>query len=136
MTTWLGGLYNKAIFVWIFIYRNETFILDILGPTRKILVAGSVPTENLPKKSHEIEKPERRPLIRIPLEETSTSSTSALSVLGIAEGDALETLDVDSLAPWISEKMGNSDTKFKLWDGVHSIGVYCVCLQLATSSET
>jgi hypothetical protein len=53
-------------------------IFSLLG-ARKTLITGSIPTENLPKKSHEAPKHERRSLVRYTrsaVEEPMTSSQS------------------------------------------------------------
>jgi hypothetical protein len=97
-----------------------------LDPKRKILVTGSVPTENLPKRSHEIETKERRTLVRTPLLAEVKPSTSALSSLSL-----LEQLDEESFAPWESEKMENGNMQFKWCDGVHSIAKYTVSVNSA-----
>ena len=96
-----------------------------LDPTRKILVTGSVPTENLPKRSHEIEKKERRPLVRSSVESEDVPSTSS-SLLNLSAEDALKQLKVEPVAPWVSEKQENGEVDFKLWDGVHGIAKYAV----------
>ena len=43
---------------------NYSFMtyFQFVDPTRKTLETGSVPTENLPTKSHEVEKKKRRTL--------------------------------------------------------------------------
>ena len=97
---------------------------NILDPTRKVLVTGSVPTENLPKKSFEVEKSERRPLVRHSPAETSASSST--SVFDIAQQDVLGKLDEKSLAPWVSDRKENGNLELMLWDGVHSIAKYTV----------
>ena len=96
-----------------------------LDPTRKILVTGSVPTENLPKRSHEIEKKERRPLLRSSVKSEDVPSTSS-SLLSLSAEDALKQLKVESVALWVSEKQENGEVYFKLWDGVHGIAKYAV----------
>jgi hypothetical protein len=71
-----------------------------LDPKRKILVTGRVPTENLPKRSHEIEIKERRTLVRTPLmaEDKASTSASSLSLIDIVQGhDAPEHLDESRL---------------------------------------
>ena len=88
-----------------------------------MLLAG-FPTENLPKRSHEIEKKERRTQVRTPLmaeDKPSTSASSSLSLIDIVQG--YDVLDEESLAAWESEKMENGDMymEFMLCDGVHSI---------------
>ena len=80
-----------------------------LDPTRKILVTGSVPTENLPKRSHEIEKKERRPLVRSSVESEDVPSTSSSLLNYLSAEDALKQLKVEPVAPWVSEKQENGE---------------------------
>ena len=55
-------------------------------------------------------------------------STSS-SLLNIATTEQLlEQLDVQSVAPWVSEKLESGEIQFKLWDSVHSIAKYTVNL--------
>jgi hypothetical protein len=98
-----------------------------------MFVTGSVPTENLPKRSHEIDIKERRTLVRTPLVAEDKPSTSASSSLfDVVQGhDVLEQLDEESFAPWESEKMENGNMEFKLCDGVHSIAKYTVSVNSA-----
>ena len=81
--------------------------------------------ENLPKRSHEIEKKERRPLVRSSVESEDVPSTSS-SLLNLSAEDALKQLKVEPVAPWVSEKQENGEVDFKLWDGVHGIAKYAV----------
>ena len=42
----------------------------------------------------------------------------------------LQQLDVQSIAPWVSEKLENGEVELRLWDGVHSIAKYAVDVNL------
>ena len=67
------------------------YISDSLGPSCKILVTGSVPTENLSIKSYDTERKERRALVRsdLPIKRkeppTKVSITSLLKELDKAK---------------------------------------------------
>ncbi len=59
-------------------------------------------------------------------------STSS-SVLNVATVDVLEQLDVQSVAPWVLDRLQDGEIKLNLWDGVHSIAKYT--LDVNTSLE-
>ena len=67
-------------------------------------------------------------MVRNPLATEGIPSTSS-SLLSIES--VLEQLDVQSIAPWVSEKLENGEVGFKWWDGVHSIAKYSVDVDTA-----
>ena len=53
---------------------NIKIAFNNVDPKRKILVTGSIPTENLPTKSHDVvSKKERRTLVRVNVEDMPSS---------------------------------------------------------------
>ena len=59
-----------------------------------MLVTGSIPTENLPTKSHDVHKKERRTLVRISEENMQSSSSDTLHLLTTSIAGLLMDLDV------------------------------------------
>ena len=102
------------------------------------MVTGSVPTENLPEKSHEAHKRERRPLVRkadtsadtAVVEKPSTSSQSEPQFSDIQ--DFARQLEQKIIQPWQIEKSYEGEIRIELHDKIHSIPKYTVvvCLSL------
>ena len=59
---------------------NIKIAFNNVDPKRKILVTGTIPTENLPTKGHDVvSKKERRTLVRVNVEDMPSSSTASAS---------------------------------------------------------
>lgn len=98
-----------------------------------MLVTGSIPTENLPTKSHDVPKKERRTLIRVSEEDMPSSSSvdpSHLSV-NISMADLQKHLDEENIHPWEVDTAEHSSIEMELYDGIHSIAKYTVTINSA-----
>lgn len=89
------------------------------------MVTGSVPTENLPEKSHEITTPERRTLVRKVVDDIPSTSTAYSPPQQITSSfecliDQLEDKTTD---PW--------QVRVELFDDIHSIPKYTVVVDSA-----
>ena len=111
---------------------------NILGRTRKILVTGSIPTENLPEKKHDVSQPKRRTLVRknvgdMPSASSSTSPASSTSTTpALTSLECLvKRLNKKSIHPWQVDKSGESEVKMNFHDDVHSIPKYTVVVDSA-----
>ena len=97
------------------------------------MITGSVPTDNLPRKSHDVPKQERRTLVRTSVKDMPSTSTSSVSLHLPAPTDAdrikpwIEELDEETILPWKVEKC-EDNVKFELYDGIHSIAKYTVII--------
>ena len=100
-------------------------------------MTGSVPTENLPVKSHEKTKKVRRTLMRASVEETASSSTAS-TILSVSTIDEfLEHLHVDDEAifPWKVDKSKDDGVRIELYDNIHSIAKYTVTVDSVSYSK-
>ena len=111
------------------IYLSLYNIYLRVDPKRKILITGSVPTENLPTKSHEVPKAERRILVRPDIQPstsqeqpTSFEHTSAAGVSSIEELMA----DLNNMPMWKVEEMQDKEVSIKLFEEPYSIPKYTV----------
>ena len=90
-----------------------------------------MPTENLPKKSHEVFKTERRVLVR-PDVQPSTSqehSTSIEHTLPVGMSSIEELMaDLDSLRTWKVEELQDKEVSIKLFEQPFSIPKYTVII--------
>ena len=103
---------------------------------RKTLVTGSVPTENLPEKSHEAPKRERRPLVRKvdtpDIGEPSTSSQPGWSEPRFLNmEDFTMQLEQETIHPWKINKSYEGELRIELDDKIHSIPKYSVVVSLS-----
>ena len=89
------------------------------------MVTGSVPTENLPEKSHEAPKRERRPLVRnADIDQPSTSYQPALQYCDFE--DFTNQLEKENIQPWEFEKSNEGEMRIHLHDQLHSVPKYIV----------
>ena len=97
------------------------------------MITGSVPTDNLPRKSHDVPKQERRTLVRTSVKDMPSTSTSSVSLYLPALTDAdrikpwIQELDEETILPWKVEKC-EDNVKFELYDGIHDIAKYTVII--------
>ena len=115
--------------MYLHIYLSLYNIYLHVDPKRKILITGSVPTENLPTKSHEVPKAERRILVRPDIQPstsqeqpTSFEHTSAAGVSSIEELMA----DLNNMPMWKVEEMQDKEVSIKLFEEPYSIPKYTV----------
>lgn len=104
-------------------------------------MTGSVPTEKLPQRSHEVPTKIRRTLVRStaiqPTLDEEMPSTSSDLMSGTpmecpSIEDLLSQLENEVVLPWTVETTReNESIKFLLYDGVHSIAKYTVVLNAA-----
>ena len=89
------------------------------------MVTGSVPTENLPEKSHEAPKRERRPLVRnADIDQPSTSYQPALQYCDFE--DFTNQPEKENIQPWEFEKSNEGEMRIHLHDQLHSVLKYIV----------
>ena len=99
------------------------------------MVTGSIPTENLPTKSHDVpRKVERRTLVRTSLdslEDMPSISSHSLSATTIT--NPIEQLDEAAILHCKVDRCKDSDgeVKIELYDGVHGIARYTVAINTA-----
>ena len=108
------------------------------------MVTGSIPTENLPTKSHDVvSKKERRTLVRVNVEDMPSSSTaSASSYHALSEVSPeipaepitirdlhMQLVKIDIL-PWTVNNIDdiNKTLKLELFDGVHEVAKFTVTI--------
>lgn len=92
-----------------------------LSGKRKTLITGSVPTEKIPEKSHDIRKPERSILQRKTFD-TSCPSTSTAPCQQIFSIDNLnQQLQQKNIHPWLVDKSNEEEVRLRLYDEYHSI---------------
>ena len=123
---------------------NIKMAFNNVDPKRKILVTGSIPTENLPTKSHDVvSKKERRTLVRVNVEDMpSTSTASASSYHALYEVSLeipaepisirdlhMQLVKIDIL-PWTVKNIDdmNKTLKLELFDGVHEVAKFTVTI--------
>ncbi len=104
--------------------------MHILG-VRKTLVAGSVPTEKLPTKSHEAPKRERRQLVRKVDPAVSATPPSTSGYIEPQYSDIEEfskQLGQKNIQPWKVEESSesNGEIRISLDDKAHSVPKYTV----------
>ena len=127
---------NGALTLFMNIRYELNLICMFLG-ARKTLVTGSVPTENLPEKSDEAHKRERRPLVRkadtsadtAVVEKPSTSSQYEPQFSDIQ--DFARQLEQKIIQPWQIEKLYEGEIRIELHDKIHSIPKYTVVVSLS-----
>ena len=94
------------------------------------MVTGSVPTEKLPEKSHDIPKRERRTVQRrqtldTPGNQRSTSTALSQKIFSIE--DLNKQVQKKSIHPWLTNKSNEDDeVRFELFDECHCIPKYTV----------
>ena len=92
------------------------------------MVTGSVPTENLPEKSHEAPKRERRPLVRNvntpDIDQPSTSYQPALQYCDFE--DFTNQLEEKNIQPWQFEISNEGEIRIHLHDQLHSVPKYII----------
>ena len=88
------------------------------------MVTGSVPTEKLPEKSHNIPKPERRTVQRRQTLDTSTSTALSQKIFSIE--DLNKQVQKKSIHPWLTNKSKEDEVGFELFDECHCIPKYTV----------
>ena len=97
------------------------------------MVTGSVPTENLLEKSHELPKPGRQPLVRkvdnAVAGNPSTSSQSGPQYSDI--DDFTMKLEQKKIEPWQIDKSYEGEIRIELHDKIHSIPKYSVVVSLS-----
>ena len=99
------------------------YIIDLDKPnSRKTLVTGSIPTENLPLRPHESTKTPRRTIVRKEVEGDISSTSSTVFCLG----DLVNQLDTTALSPWLTEIVEDEYIKCCLSDQVHAVPTYTV----------
>lgn len=105
-----------------------------IDPTRKVLALGSVPTENLPTKSHEDPKPAepRRPLIRsVPGTSSSISSHKMQSKDKEQFKIFVKKINKENLDPWKADISKEDKIKLELCDNVHCLPKYTIIVDPA-----
>ncbi|CAB4035004.1 Hypothetical predicted protein [Paramuricea clavata] len=113
-------------------------------PTRKVLILGSIPTENLPKKSHEDPKPAqpRRSLTkRDSTVDTATATSSLMSLSTCSRSNnqfksLLKQIDKENLDPWKIDKSVEEKVKFELYDDVHCLPKFTIVVDSALEFST
>ena len=94
------------------------------------MVTGSVQTEKLPEKSHDIPKRERRTVQRrqtldTPGNQPSTSTALSQKIFSIE--DLNKQVQKESIHPWLTNKSNEDDeVRFELFDECHCIPKYTV----------
>ena len=88
------------------------------------MVTGSIPTENLPTKSHDRPTKERRTLVRISIDDKPSVSTSDVPTLTLKD---LEKYVIENnMLPWTVKLNNEESTKFEYGDESHSIPKFTV----------
>jgi hypothetical protein len=111
----------------------------IIDPTRKVLILGSIPTENLPKKSHEDPKPAqpRRLLTkRDSTVDTATATSSSMSSSTCSRPNdqfksLLKQIYKENLDPWKIDTSVEEKVKFELYDDVHCLPKFTIVVDSA-----
>ena len=105
------------------------------------MISGSVPTENLPEKSHEAPKRERRPLVRkVDTPDTDQPSTSSQS--GWSEPRCLNIedftveLEQKKIQAWKIDKSYEDVIRIELDDKIHCTPKYSVVVSLSMEFKT
>lgn len=93
------------------------------------MVCGSVPTENLPTKSHDTQKHERRTLVRSDATvQQAVSSSTCTSSRGQSEQPNFESFvkqaKKENLDPWKLDSSRENEVKFELFDNLHCLPKY------------
>ncbi|CAB4004957.1 Transposable element P transposase, partial [Paramuricea clavata] len=108
--------------------------------SRKILQTGSIPTENLPLRSHETKKTPRRVIEkkapRQELQEDIPSSSHSYLEPGLCSDDLINQLDNDTLLEWKSEVCDDGNVNFFLTDNVHGVAKYTVVMDSCSMEFT
>ena len=91
------------------------------------MVTGSVPTEKLPEKSHDIPKRERRTVQRrqtldTPSNQPSTSTAPSQKIFSIE--DLNKQVQKKSIHSWLTNKSNEDEMRFELFDECHCIPKY------------
>lgn len=103
------------------------------------MVTGSVPTENLPEKSHEAPKRERRVLVRksdTPIVEKPSTSSESEHRYEWSEPqysdieDFTRQLEKKSVQPWQVERSYEGEIRIELHDKIHGIPMYTVVVTI------
>ena len=133
--TYTAKHHEYFIFV-IYWTMSKQNLISISPGKRKTLVTGSVPTENLPEKSHEAPKRERRPLVRKvdtpDIGEPSTSSQPGWSEPRFLNmEDFTMQLEQETIHPWKINKSYEGELRIELDDKIHSIPKYSVVVSLS-----
>lgn len=94
------------------------------------MITGSVPTENLPVKSHDVRKQERRILVRADVDPSSSSSTltkpQVVSTIPSVEGLLTVLENEETIGRWKVDKSHENKVRIELFDESHSIPKYTV----------
>ena len=88
------------------------------------MVTGSIPTENLPTKSHDQPTKERRTLVRVSADDMPSASTSNVPTLTLK--DLEKYVFEKHMLPWTVELNKEESTKFVYSDESHSIPKFTV----------
>ena len=108
-----------------------------------MLVTGSIPTENLPTKSHDVtSKKERRTLVRVNVKDKPSSSTASASsehALYVSPEIPAEVISIQDIhtqlakidiLPWTLKDIDNNETfKLEFYDGAHGIAKFLVIVK-------
>ena len=106
----------------------------LIDPKRKVLITGSVPTENLPVRSHEVPKRESRRVLVRPDVEQNPSRPSSSKQQGESQRlptmeNLLLKLQIDeTVGNWKAHKVNDDEVRIELQDEIHSIPKYIVCV--------
>ena len=92
------------------------------------MITGSIPTENLPERSHEAPKRERRSLVR--KVDTSAGEKPSTSLQPEPRFSDLEDLtrqlDQKTIEPWHIEKSYEGEIRIEFYENIHSVPKYSV----------
>ena len=108
---------------------NDLFKMCFLNRKEKTFVTGSVSTEKLPEKSHDIPNRERSTLQRRqtldPLgNQLSTSTAPSQKIFSIE--DLNKQVQKKNIHPWLTNKSNEDEVRFELFDECHCIPKYTV----------
>ena len=106
------------------IYYMSSVIISFADPKRKVLATGTVPTENLPTRSHEGETKERRVLVKHKFPDQPSTSTGVTSSTSTINALLNQLRKSDVVSCWKVVDDTSSGIKMELYDDCHSVPKY------------